>query len=254
MIRGRLTEYECKSDFLRLIYNRSRIYSLNVFVIGKGQVGKSTFVKWCACMLKALEKGIPKKDMTWTEWDHTKFTTTTPQDFVRLWDENEHEVLALEEAGQQLYYLDFQNIMSRVFSSTTNTQGLKKNVCFLITPHFSDIVKHARESIDFVVILHNRNDAKKTVIATPKYVVISWKNFKPMFRPISNMIMQYNDKFLIEARKYTDYLKVYKKDISNMNKELVGIIKKPTLGEELKTEIDKEIIIKPVRIKNQYVY
>lgn len=223
MIKGRLTERQCRTDLLRLIYNRGLIFSLNVFVIGKGQVGKSTGVHFIANRLTQLKRGIPLNKATWKEWDYKKYCTTTPKDFVRLWDENQNAVLALEEAGEQLNYLEWWGLMARVFSSTTNTQGLKKNTCFLITPYFDDIVKHVRSKIDFVMILHNRDDALRRVIATPKYVRISWKNFKPQFRPIRNMILQYNSKSLKEARKYTAWLEKYKQDIADKNKEKVGL-------------------------------
>ncbi len=158
VIKGRLNERQCSKDLLRLIYNRSLIYSLNIFVIGKGQVGKSTFVHYIANRLKQLKSGISKNKATWKEWDYEKFTTTTPRKFTELWDRNENEILSLEEANEQMNYLEWFGIMATVFSSTTSTLGLKHNICFLITPYFDDIVKHIISLLDFVIILQHRND------------------------------------------------------------------------------------------------
>ena len=221
MIKGRIDENVCKNDFLRLIYNRSLIYSLNIFIIGKGQVGKSTAIFYMANRLKQLRLGIPKNKATWTEWDYKKFTTKTPQKFVKLWDENENEILAMEEAGEQMYYMDWTNIMTRVFSSTTSTHGMKHNVCFLITPYFDDIVKHAKGRLDYIGILYARNDTAKTVQMQPRYTRLNWNSFKHDIKPVQKTTFKYNKKFLIEANKYTDWLKLYKGNIMSKNRNLV---------------------------------
>lgn len=225
MIIGRKGDQEIKTDFIRLIYNRNLIYSLNIFVIGKGQSGKSTWVFYMANVLKAIQKGIPLEKMTWTEWDYKRFTTTTPQKFVELWDTYENEVLSMEEAGEQMNLYDWLGIMNRVFSSTTSTQGMKKNICFLITPYFDDMSKHARGRLDFVVIIHHRDDHNKRVIATPRYTRLNWNSFKYDIKPIQDMHMRYGGLkgFFEKAKEYTDWLKEYKKEISDKNKEKVGL-------------------------------
>lgn len=223
MIIGRKSEEQIPTDFLRLLYNRSLIYSLNCFVIGKGQSGKSTGVFYIANRLKQIKLGIPLKTATWKEWDYKRFTSTDPKTFVTLWDECENEILALEEASDQLFYLDWRSVMSRVFSSTTSVQGMKHNICFIITPYFDDLVKNARSKLDFVAIFHHRNDFRRSVVVTPKYVRLNWKSFKPEFKPIQNMNLTYSRRFLNEAKKYTNWLKKYKSDISDKNKRLVGI-------------------------------
>lgn len=230
MIIGRKNEQQIKNDFIRLIYNRSLIYSLNVFVIGKGQTGKSSWIFYIANTLKAVQKygrQIPMKDMTWEEWDYKRFTTTTPQRFVELWDQNQNEILALEEAGEQMNLYDWLGTMNRVFSSTTSTQGMKHNVCFLITPYFDDITKHAKGRLDYVVILHHRNDARKSVVATPRYTRLNWKSFKYDIMNIKDIYMKYDNNFLAKASEFTDWLKEYKKDIMEDMKEKVGL--KPKL-------------------------
>lgn len=99
MIIGRKSDQEIRCDFLRLVHNRSLIYSQNIFVIGKGQTGKSTWVFYTANRLKQIQLGIPLKRATWREWDYEKFTTTTPSKFVELWDKYSSEIISLEEAG-----------------------------------------------------------------------------------------------------------------------------------------------------------
>lgn len=234
MIIGRKNEEQIKSDFLRLLYNRSLIYSLNVFVIGKGQVGKSTWVFYVANKIKAIQQGKTDAEITWDEWDYKKFTTTTPQSFVKLWDENNGEVLAMEEVGQQMNLYEWLGIMNRVFSGMTSTQGMKKNICFLITPYFDDMTKHARGRMDYVVILHKRDDALKRVTATPRYTRLNWNSFKYDIIPIQNMNMRYDSKFLKKATEFTNWLKEYKGEIMEDFKQKVGL--KPTY----KVKFDKK--------------
>lgn len=256
MIIGRLNERQCKNDLLRLLYNRGLIYSLNVFVIGKGQAGKSTGVYYLANRLKQIQRGISRKQATWKEWEYEKFTTTTPQRFVELWDTYENEILVLEEAGEQMNYLEWYGVMARVFSSTTATQGMKKNICFIITPFFDDIVKHARSRMDLVLVFHHRNDSRKSVVVTPRHCRLNWNNFKAEFKPMKNMILQYNSKFIKASRDYTEWLKGFKQDISDKNKELVGLVKKKSsvekFSEELKADLNADLNIKPVKINDKY--
>lgn len=225
MIIGRKNEYEITSDFLRLLYNRSIQYSLNVFVIGKGQVGKSTWIFYVANRIKAIQKGIELKDMTWEEWDYKKYTTTTPQQLVELWDNSENEILAMEEAGDQMNLYDWLGLMNRIFSGLTSTHGMKKNICFIITPYFDDIVKHARGRLDYVVILHHRDDKRRRVTATPRYTRLNWGTFKHDIKPIKDMKMRYSKKFIVKSKEFTEWLKGYKGDIMGGYKEKVGLKK-----------------------------
>jgi len=220
MIINRKNEEQIPTDFLRLLYNRSLIYSINCFLIGKGQSGKSTGCFYMANRLKQIERGISLKKAKWNEWDYKKFTSNNPIKFVELWDKYEREIIVLEEVAEQMFYLDWHNIMARVFSSTTSTQGLKRNICFLITPYFDDLVKNARSKLDLVAIFHHRNDTRRTVVVTPKYVRLNWKTFKPEFKPIKNMNLQYTKRFLRKANEYTNWLKGFKKEISLKNKYL----------------------------------
>jgi len=221
MIIGRKTEEEVPNDFIRLLYNRGLIYSLNCFFIGKGQVGKSTAVFYLGNRLKQIERGISKWEAKWDEWDWKKFTVTESTKFVDLWDEYDNEIISLEEVAETMYYLDWTNLMSRVFSSTSATQGMKKNTCFLITPYFSDLVKNAKGKLDFAGLFHNRDDESMTVKLIPKYSRTNFKTFKPELKPIKQITFQYSKRFLKEANKYTDWLKQYKSDVRNKNRMLV---------------------------------
>ena len=221
MIRGRKTEEEVYNDFIRLVYNRGLIYSLNIFFIGKGQVGKSTGVFYISNRLKQIKLGISKYDAKWNEWDWKKFTCTDSTTFVDLWDEYDSEIISLEEVAETMYYLDWTNLMSRVFSSTSATQGMKKNTCFLITPYFSDLVKNAKGKVDYAGLFHSRNDENMTVKLIPKYSRTNFKTFLPELKPIKQITFKYSKRFLKEANKYTNWLKKYKADVRAKNKQLV---------------------------------
>lgn len=223
MIKGRLNEAKCPIDILRLIYNKWQILSLNVLVNGHGQIGKSTFIQYMANRLKQLQVGIKPKDATWREWDYKKYTSTDPQKFVDLWDKSDGEILALEEAGEQMNYLDWYSVMSRVFSSTTRTQGLKRNICFMITPHSIDIVKRNRECVDFKIWVRKRDDLRRLCVIRPRYIKIDYLRDKYRLGYIRDWHIFYPPKFLEVSIEFTNWLKGFKADIVEKNKEMVGL-------------------------------
>lgn len=226
MIADRYNRQQIPIDFLRMLVNRSKIFSLIILVNGHGQVGKSTFIYYMANRIKQIQRGIfrPKK-ATWKEWDYEKFTTTTPQQFVKLWDENNNEVLAMEEAGKQMDYMEWFGTMSKVFNQVSNTQGLKKNVCFLITPHAVDIVKRQRELVDFKVWVRKRIDKARMCIVRPRYIKIDYLKDKYRLGFIKDWVIRYPINFLPKASEFTNYLKGYKADIMDDMKKKVGLKK-----------------------------
>lgn len=220
-ILGRKDEHKIPIDILRLIYNRGLILSLIILIVGHGQIGKSTFQFYLGNRLKQIEQGIPLKKATWKEWDCRKFTSVTPQAFVNLWDNNENEILAMEEAGEQMNYLDWFGVMGRVFSSTTRTQGLKKNKCLMITPHAIDILKHNRECIDFKIWVKIRDDLRRLAVVRPRYIKIDYLKDKYKLGFIRDWAIAYTPEFIVESKKYTDWLKIYKGKIAKKNQNIV---------------------------------
>lgn len=206
-----------------MIYNKWQTLSIIILVNGHGQIGKSTFIDFCANRLIGLRDGIPPKRLKYTEWDWKKYTSTNPKQFVELWDSCDNQVLALEEAGEQMNYLEFWGIMSRVFSSTTRTQGLKRNVCFLITPFSKDITKYNREHVDFRIWVRKRDDVHRYVKITPRYVKINYLKDNYRLGWVRDWHIFYPPRFLKEAEKFTTWLKGYKTDIMEKNKGLVGL-------------------------------
>jgi len=219
----KLNASQCPIDILRLIYNRWQTLSIIILVNGHGQIGKSTFIDWCANRLLQLKHKIPLKKATWKEWDWKKYTSVNPKQFVQLWDSSDGQVLALEEAGEQMNYLEFWGIMSRVFSSTTRTQGLKKNVCFLVTPFSKDITKYNREHIDFRIWVMKREDKLRYCKVRPRYIKIDYLKDKYRLGWLRDWHIFYPPRFLMEACKFTENLKSFKCQISAKNKQLVGI-------------------------------
>ncbi len=223
MIIGRKKRFEVPIDILRLIYNKSLQLSIIILVNGHGQIGKSTFIHYVANRLEHIKRGISRKQATWKEWDWKNNTANDPRRFIELWDSPNNHIIALEEAGEQMNYLDWRNTMSRVFSSTTRTQGLMKKVCFLITPHSRDVSKYNREAIDFKIWVKKRDDVRKYAQVIPRYVKIDYLKDKYRLGWLRNWGIHYPVKFLREANKFTDWLKGFKGDISDKNKKLVGL-------------------------------
>jgi len=252
MIRNRKTEQQIPIDFLRLLYNRSLILSIITLINGHGQIGKSTALFYICCRNQQIKKGISLSSAKWNEWDYKKYTATSPRQFVELWDSSENEDLALEEAGEQMNYLEFWNTMSRVFSSTTRTQGLKKNRCYLITPFSRDISKYNRECVDFKVWVRRRDDVRRLCGLRPRYIKIDYLKDKYKLGYLKDWNIFYTKKFLKEAKKYTDHLKQYKRDISEKNKRIVGLIPTKNNLEKMTEIFEKQLkekdTLKPIKI------
>lgn len=221
-IPGRKNERQIPIDILRLIYNRGLILSLIILIVGHGQIGKSTFQFYLGNRIRQIEKGIPIKEATWQEWNARKFTSITPEGFVNLWDSYEGETIALEEAGEQMNYLEWFGVMGRVFSSTTRTQGLKRNKCLMITPHAVDILKHNRECIDFKIWVKIRDDMRRIAVVRPRYVKIDYLKDKYKLGWLRDWSILYTPRFLSESKKYTDWLKIYKEKIAKKNADLTS--------------------------------
>ena len=223
LVLQRYTREMINVDILRMILNKSLIYSLIVLINGHGQAGKTTFDWFLGNRFTQIRNGIPLRKATWQEWNWKENTMRTAKEFVKRWDECNGEYLALEEAGETLNYLDWFSTMARVFASTTRTQGLKRNVCALITPHSSDIQKHNKENIDFKIWVRKRVDKIRLAVIVPRYIKIDYLKDKWKLGFIRNWNVFYTPKMLAEAKKYTDWLKEWKSDIADKNMELVGL-------------------------------
>ena len=208
-------------DILRKVINRSLDLPIIILICGHGQIGKSTFVFYLANRIIQLKKGIKIQDATWQEWDWKNLSTTTPQAFVDIHDNNDGAIINLSEAGEQMNYLEWFGTMSSVFLSTTNTQGYHMNICILDTPKANDISKHNKESVDFKLWIVYRNKKHKFVKVRPRDVGINYLKDKPFLKWLPDWDITYTDKFLKESNKFTEWLKIYKKEIANKNKEKI---------------------------------
>jgi len=221
------TEQELPVDILRMIINKGRKYSLIILVNGHSQSGKTTWIWHIANRIKQIRMGRLNqwdKRNTWKEWDAKKFTTTNAHDFVKIWDENNNEVMTLSEAGESLHYLEWFGVMARVFASTTRTQGLKRNICFLDTIMSTDIQKHNKENIDFRVWIAKRYDETRTCITRNGWVEIDYLRDRWRLRWLPSWIINYSKQELELAKEYTSWIAgTLKRDIALKNRELVGI-------------------------------
>jgi hypothetical protein len=230
----KFTEEEIPVDILRMHVNRSRKFSLNTLVNGHSQIGKTTWIDYMANRIIQCRQGklyLDDPRITWHEWNAKKFTATNAYDFVELWDKYDNAVLTLAEAGESLNYLEWYSIMAKVFASTTRTQGLKRNICFLDTVMSTDIQKHNKENIDFRIWVFKRIDPLRIAATKNYWVEINYAKDKWRLRWLPNWEITYTNRFLIIAKEYTNWVAGgFKKDIANKNKRLVGML--PSLKEE----------------------
>jgi hypothetical protein len=226
MIR-RYTDYEIPIDALRVIINKSLILPLIILINGHSQIGKSLFLFHLANRIKQILLGIPKGFETWKEWDWKKYCTTTPKQFVKTYDESNNQIIALEEAGEQLNFYEWFSIMNQVFSTISRTQGVKRNICMLITPFANDLQKQQKRKIDFVLWVAKKWEHKRMARVVPRYVKVDYLSLKEdnySLRYIKNWTIRYQREELRLSNHYTDWLRyTLKSEVMDDIKEKVGI-------------------------------
>lgn len=227
-MQEKYSDEQIKVDIVRMIVNKSRKYSLIILVNGHSQAGKTTFIRHIANRIVQIKKygrfDHRDPENTWHEWDERRLTATNAYEFVDIWDKYDNEVLTLAEAGESLNYLEWFSVMAKVFASTTRTQGLKRNVCFLDTVMSTDIQKHNKENIDFRIWVVKRYDESRTAIVRNRWVEIDYLKDKWRLRWLPDWILQYSWKELQQAKVYTDWIASgLKNETMQRNKMLVGI-------------------------------
>jgi hypothetical protein len=236
-------------------------FSLIILIGGHGQVGKTTVEfylanRWMQLKkygLKALNPFAPCN--TWREWDAYKFTALSPQDFVRLWNDNTDSVLALAEPSTQLYYMDWMKVMGRVFNSTTTTQGKQHNICILDTVMESELMQKARDKIDYRIEVHRRDDYRKRAEIRSGWSLIDYLGMRWMLIRNNTWFLQYSSKMLLMAKQYTDWIsETLKRREAEENEIRVGL--RPSDKEiEMAKEVDEyqkwleEQQKKPIKIR-----
>jgi hypothetical protein len=225
-----LSPEDCEVDILRSPFNRSNKYSLIMLIGGHSQSGKTTLVWYLANRIMQLRKyGYKALDPfascnTWREWDGRKFSATTPQEFVKIWNNNEDAVLTLSEASTTLYYMDWMSVMSRVFNSTTTVLGKQHNICFLDTVMESELMQKARDKIDYRIELHRRNDFNKTANVRSGWTLIDYLGMKWMLIRNNEWNCHYSHKMLLMAKQYTDWIaETCKQREAEENERRVGL-------------------------------
>lgn len=224
----KLTPADVPVDILRAPVNRSRNYSLIMLVTGHGQVGKTTAIWYMANRMMQIRKGLlnpydPR--ITWREWDAKNLTAMNAKDFVRLWNNSSDSILTLSESSTTLYYMDWMQVMARVFNSTTTTQGLKHNICFLDTVMATEIMQKARDKLDYRVEVHKRNDYLRLAQIRSGYILIDYLRDRWKLIPYNQWDLIYPLKALLMSKEYTDWVAgTMKKEEAEENERRVGLI------------------------------
>lgn len=227
----RFTDEEIPIDLLRMIVNKSRKYSLIILVNGHSQAGKSTFIWWLANRIMQIKKygrlySWDTKN-TWREWQSRTHSADNAYDFVRIWDENEDDICVLQEVSETLNRYEWWNMMGRVFNSTTTTQGLKRNISILDTVMSTDIMKTAKEKVDFRVAVTKRIDSLKICCTKDFWVEIDYAKDRWRLRWMHPLNVQYTTRQLLMAKEYTNWLATdLKARIMEENKMKVGMFVK----------------------------
>ena len=221
---------DCEVNILRSPFNRSNRYSLNIFVGGHSQSGKTTLIWYMANRIMQLRKyGYRALDPfspinKWTEWDGKSNSATNPQDFVKLWNNKKGGVITLSEASTQLYYLDWMSVMGRVFNSSTTVLGRQHIICFIDTCMESEIMKKSRDKIDYRLELHYRDDYNMRAVVRSGWSLVDYLRMKWMLIPNNEWEIQYSKKMILMSKKYTDWVEERIKDEeAKLNEQRVGL-------------------------------
>jgi hypothetical protein len=242
-VEGKIMKYlnveDCEVDIIRAPFNRSNKYSLIILMGGHSQAGKTTMLWYIANRWAQLKKyGMRSLDPRascnkWDEWDWKKLTASSAQDFVRLWNNNQNEILALAEASTTMYYMDWMNIMSRVFNSTTTVLGKQHNICFLDTCMETEIMKKARDKVDYRIELHDRDDRNMRANVRSGWTLIDYLRLRWMLISNNAWDCYYTKRMLLQAKKYTDWIsETIKQNEAEENERRVGLRAYPTSPEE----------------------
>lgn len=221
---------DCEVDIIRSPFNRSNKYSLNIFVGGHSQAGKTTLIWYMANRILQLRKyGYKALDPmapcnTWREWNGFENSATNPQDFVKLWNGKKGGVITMSEASTQLYYLDWMNIMGRVFNSASTVLGRQHIICFIDTCMESELMKKARDKMDYRIEVHYRDDKNMRANVRSGWSLIDYLGMKWMLIRNNSWNVQYNKKMLLIAKQYTDWVERKVKDEeAKLNEARVGL-------------------------------
>jgi hypothetical protein len=244
------------NDFLKAIVNRTAFKHLpsTIGVNSEGQSGKSTMVFWyanrIACVLK-YGSAWQKHKNEWDLWDYKKYCTTDLEQFVQLYDESWGETLVLEEAADQgMDTTSYFNMFSQTYARISRTQGVHLNRVFLVTPFLNDLLKIHKRKITFIAgrfikldhihkaIFGWRKVQANTLILKEDNIECKWRK---------NITLNYSDEFLKASTEYTDWLKLFKKDImTSIKKDVKRDIAKKAFKEKI--EHGEEPIGTPIKI------
>lgn len=239
---------DCEVDILRSPFNRSNKFSINIFVGGHSQSGKTTLIWYMANRIIQLRRyGYRALDPmakcnTWHEWNGYKNSATTPQKFVELWNNNKGGVITLSEASTNLYYLDWMSIMGRVFNSSTTVLGKQHIICFIDTCMESELMKKARDKMDYRIELHYRDDKNLQAHVRSGWTLIDYLGMKWKLIRNNTWIVQYNKKMMAIAKKYTDWVeRTVKDEEAKKNEMRVGLLPYKKLYNPTKPISDKNM-------------
>jgi len=225
-----LKQEDMPVDCIRTPFNLSNKYSLIILVGGHSQSGKTTLIWYLANRIMQLRKyGYRALDPkapcnTWREWDCFKYSALDAKDFVRLWNSNENAVLTLSESSTTLYYQEWFSMMARVFNSTTTTQGLKHNICFLDTVMETELMQKARDKIDYRIELHKRVDYLRKANVRSGWTLIDYLGMKWILIRNNEWNCYYTPRMLLLSKEYTDWIaNTLKKQEALLNEQRVGL-------------------------------
>lgn len=222
MTQFKFTDEQIPTDAIRIIVNRTTFKKLPTIigVQGESQSGKSTAVNYIINRTEQIFKygsKWQKHKNEWDLWDYKKFCTKTPLRFAQLYKEYDNISIALEEAKTQgLSVQDFFKDFTDAFSDIADTQGMKLNRLYLITPFLNDLLKMHKRKINLIFWVAGKNLLKKSTLVIPRKVkpdMLSLKDDNIRMRYVKNCTLQYDDKFLTRSYEYINWLKVFKADI-----------------------------------------
>ena len=216
-----------KNTFIEdYILNKIKQFTLVVLVQGEMQMGKSTFVRY---LMENLSKLKFNKS-----WNYKEFCARNFEEFVRLVDKYDNQLIVFEEASKDISVDKWFNDLNFFFNIILQTQAYKHNLYIIVFPWSLGVSKRQRRFIKLGIEVIEKNEEYKWVLLKPTiYSRTYWRlddddiqYYFPRFFDI-----KYSENDLKMCKEYTDWL------IETLKKETMKDIKKQIKLRKRKQEI-----------------
>lgn len=203
-----------RSEAGRLLIAISFVCSPIVAIVGDTQKGKSTFNYWLSNEICRIKAGLGLMKNPY--WDWKNLTARSFEQFKELVRTYKNNVIVIEEAGTHLDADEWWTLENKLYNKIVQTQAFRRNVYILVCPSSRDIAKKHRATLNMMFSVERKNVRQRRAMIKPNFIkkkhwLLRDRNYVQYW--LNRIAIEYDREFLIEAKKYTDWLEGYKDEI-----------------------------------------